>query len=125
MTQGSAEDSSCLVDVCKNAQASTECQDCVAAADKVKGDVPRVLINRERVGEGTPDLQRLGVGFGFNFGKGTFRDVLYLGDCDAGARELCELLGWTAELDSLIADAHKKELEAHNPMNPSASSSSL
>lgn len=89
-------------------------------ADKVKGDVPRVLINREKVGEGTPELQKLGIGFGFNFGEGNFRDVLFLGDCDNGARELCKALGWTAELDALIAEAHDKEHEAHNPMNPSA-----
>ena len=89
-------------------------------ADKVKGGVPRVLINREKVGEGTPELQKLGIGFGFNFGDSTTRDVLYLGDCDAGAKELCRLLGWEAELDSLIAEAHDKQHEAHNPMNPSA-----
>ena len=89
-------------------------------ADKVKGEVPRVLVNRERVGEGKPALQKLGIGFGFNFGEGNARDVLYLGDCDNGARQLCEHLGWTAELDSLIAEAGTKEHEAHNPMNPAA-----
>ena len=35
------------------------------------------------------------------------RDALYLGDCDAGVRQLCQLLGWEAELDALIADGRQ------------------
>lgn len=30
------------------------------------------------------------------------RDALFEGDCDAGVRELCRLLGWEDELDALI-----------------------
>ncbi|KAI9892720.1 MAG: Sir2 histone deacetylase Hst2 [Vezdaea aestivalis] len=44
---------------------------------------PRVLVNKERVG-------RLG---------GRVDDVLVLGDCDEGVRELVELLGWEDEVD--------------------------
>jgi hypothetical protein len=30
------------------------------------------------------------------------RDVLFLGDADDGVSQLCELLGWTAELEKLV-----------------------
>lgn len=33
------------------------------------------------------------------------RDALFLGDCDDGVRQLCQLLGWEAELDALLADS--------------------
>jgi NAD-dependent SIR2 family protein deacetylase len=46
----------------------------------VKPNVPRLLINRNRVGE---DL-------GLDFGEGT-TDVFYGGECDDGARRLCRL----------------------------------
>jgi hypothetical protein len=36
---------------------------------------------------------------------------LYLGDCDDGVRQLCELLGWQQELDALVA-AGRQQLEA-------------
>lgn len=52
---------------------------------QVKPLVPRLLINRERVGHwrdsGTP---------GENY-----RDVCWEGDCDEGAEELRKLLGWS------------------------------
>lgn len=48
-------------------------------------EVPRVLINLERVG-----------------GLGTRADdVLVLGDCDAGVRKLAAALGWEKELEAL------------------------
>jgi hypothetical protein len=55
------------------------------------------LINRERVGEGYPGVKQ-----GFNFGGGNRRDAFFKGECDAGVRELCRLLGWEQELDDLI-----------------------
>lgn len=50
-----------------------------------KDGVPRVLINQERVGGlgSRPD------------------DVLLLGDCDAGVRQLAQALGWLEELEAL------------------------
>ena len=30
------------------------------------------------------------------------RDALHLGDCDDAVRQLCELLGWSADLGALI-----------------------
>lgn len=53
--------------------------------DAVPEDVPRVLFNLERVGSlgTTPD------------------DVLCLGDCDSGVRELADALGWRDELEEM------------------------
>jgi hypothetical protein len=94
---------------------------CWCVADKVRSDVPRVLINRERVGEADPELKRLGVEHGFSFGEGNHRDVLYLGNCDDGTKELCKLLGWTEDLQKLIKENKTAEHEAHNPITKSPS----
>jgi NAD-dependent deacetylase sirtuin 2 len=57
---------------------------------------PRVLINRERVGEG---------GWrGFDFDAPGTTDLHFQGDCDDGVRELARLAGWGAELDALITE---------------------
>ena len=90
-------------------------------ADKVKKDVPRVLINREKVGEADPELAKArgyhGMGgHGFNFGEGNSRDVFYQGDCDAGVEKLCSLLGWSDDLHQLIKQSRNPEYKAHNPM---------
>ncbi|EOD17840.1 NAD-dependent deacetylase SIRT2, partial [Emiliania huxleyi CCMP1516] len=52
--------------------------------------VPRLLINRDRVGEH----------LGLDFASGT--DGWVGGDSDAAVRELASLLGWTAELEQLV-----------------------
>ncbi|KAL1982598.1 hypothetical protein VTN96DRAFT_1184 [Rasamsonia emersonii] len=51
----------------------------------VREGVPRVLVNREKVGSigGRPD------------------DVCILGDCDDGVRQLADALGWREELEAL------------------------
>jgi len=63
----------------------------------VREDVPRVLINLERVG---------GLG-------GRTDDVLLLGDCDTGVRKFADALGWRNELEKLWEetnpDASKRE----------------
>ncbi|KAL4947468.1 DHS-like NAD/FAD-binding domain-containing protein [Aspergillus filifer] len=63
---------------------------------KVKEDVPRVLINNEKTGD---------------MGSRP-RDILLLGSCDDGAREMARKLGWETELDELWREAlvRKKEL---------------
>ncbi|KDD76014.1 Sir2 family protein [Helicosporidium sp. ATCC 50920] len=74
--------------------------------DHVKLDVPRVLINREVVGEPDAALRRAGYAKGFDFSSPQrHRDVLMLGDCDDGCRELARLLNWEADLDARIAAA--------------------
>jgi NAD-dependent histone deacetylase SIR2 len=51
--------------------------------------VPRVLVNREKVGD---------------FGKRA-EDVCILGDCDDGVRKLADALDWTEEMESLWKEA--------------------
>lgn len=52
---------------------------------RTRDGVPRLLLNRERVGD---------------FGTRS-DDVVHLGDCDAGVRSLADALGWRKELDDL------------------------
>ena len=78
--------------------------------DQVPEGVPRLLINRERVGEVTQRAVN-GVsyrGLGFDFGESNYRDALYLGDCDEGASRLAGLLGWGEELEAMVKEAAEK-----------------
>ncbi|PVU92423.1 hypothetical protein BB559_003726 [Furculomyces boomerangus] len=64
---------------------------------RVKGNVPRALINREVVGLTIGDQE--GLCFEENDkSKRKVRDHLFLGDCDNGCIELAKLLGWDGEL---------------------------
>jgi hypothetical protein len=71
--------------------------------DRVGPAVPRLLVNRERVGEAAPELRALGYEKGFDFDAPGGRDALFLGDCDDGARALAEALGWAEDLEALVA----------------------
>jgi NAD-dependent SIR2 family protein deacetylase len=51
----------------------------------VSRDCPRILLNRERVG---------------NFLRIQSRDVFFEGDCDDGVRDICRLAGWETMLDN-------------------------
>nr|POE77965.1 nad-dependent protein deacetylase hst2-1 [Quercus suber] len=55
--------------------------------DMARPETPRVLVNKERVGD---------------FGR-MADDVLVLGDCDDGVRELAQACGWLEELEALWA----------------------
>jgi NAD+-dependent protein deacetylase sirtuin 2 len=51
--------------------------------DQVTRRTPRLLLNRERVGEVDPEIRKLAgvrVSRGFNFGEGNYRDALHLGN---------------------------------------------
>ncbi len=52
--------------------------------------VPRLLINRELVGDFDLDPET------------NVRDAAFLGDCDEGAKRLAALLGWEQELEALV-----------------------
>lgn len=67
---------------------------------KVRPDVPRLLINYERVGH----HKELEGGFRFDAAPGGAprRDVWFCGDCDGGVRRLAERLGWAPELEVLL-----------------------
>ena len=58
--------------------------------------VPRLLINRERVGEGDLFMNPRG----FDWASAT--DGFYGGDCDAAVGELCGMLGWEEELKRVL-----------------------
>ncbi|KAL4917465.1 DHS-like NAD/FAD-binding domain-containing protein [Aspergillus aurantiobrunneus] len=68
----------------------------------VSEGVPRVLINRERVGGmgSRPD------------------DVLILGDCDDGVRKLAQALGWGEELERLWEDANPNKNSREEELAP-------
>lgn len=59
----------------------------------VREEIPRILINLERVG---------GLGSRAD-------DVLLLGECDAGVRELADALGWLDELEDLFKQTKPSE----------------
>ncbi|KAJ3191917.1 NAD-dependent protein deacetylase sirtuin-2 [Irineochytrium annulatum] len=69
---------------------------------KVPESVPRLLINRDKVGEGGM------LGFNFSDTEGTGRDAVYLGDCDTGCERLAELLGWKDELKKMHDEGNAK-----------------
>ena len=53
--------------------------------------VPRLLINRELTGMATLPY----IGFDTTGQYADYRrDAVWLGDCDDGVEELCDLLGW-------------------------------
>ncbi|KAJ3360528.1 NAD-dependent protein deacetylase sirtuin-2 [Allomyces arbusculus] len=68
------------------------------AVDHARPSVPRVLINRERVGEKKHGF--LGMDFDGSCHR-YHRDVFIKGSCDDVVADLCELLGWTDELKAL------------------------
>ena len=71
---------------------------------RVGRHTPRLLVNRERVGErGTAGGRGLGRPFDFERAHAHSNDVLYQGDCDAGVRELAAALGWLHELERLCS----------------------
>ncbi|KAG0374002.1 NAD-dependent protein deacetylase sirtuin-2 [Mortierella sp. AD032] len=80
---------------------------------KVPTNCPRLLINREKAGE---DMH-LGFDFDDKWKYPIQRDALFLGNCDAGVRELAKLCGWEGELQAMfeagnIEMALAEELEA-------------
>jgi NAD-dependent deacetylase sirtuin 2 len=75
---------------------------------KVGHTVPRLLVNRERVGEDTGGVlspTRMTSSSGFQFDCPGTRDVFCEGDCDAGVSELVKLLGWEADLEALQCES--------------------
>ncbi|EFA06770.1 NAD-dependent protein deacetylase Sirt2-like Protein [Tribolium castaneum] len=70
--------------------------------DRVLDTCPRLLINREKVNNGSGIMAMFGFGAGFDFdGKNNTRDVAWIGDCDEGCQLLADKLGWGDELKKL------------------------
>ena len=84
---------------------SLKVQPFASLVGRVGSNVPRLLVNRERVGESEPMLDLLGLMSpgALNFEEGQYRDAEFLGDCDAGIAELVRRLGWQADLEALMA----------------------
>uniref|UniRef100_A0A6A7FRQ6 NAD-dependent protein deacetylase Sirt2-like isoform X1 n=2 Tax=Hirondellea gigas TaxID=1518452 RepID=A0A6A7FRQ6_9CRUS len=80
--------------------------------DNVPASCPRLLINREAVGESDSVMSMLQNLMGKSGGlqlksPHNTRDVALLGDCDDGCLLLAEKLGWKEELDELIVAGKK------------------
>ncbi|KJE92564.1 zinc finger protein [Capsaspora owczarzaki ATCC 30864] len=77
--------------------------------DLVGQRTPRLLINREKVGQADPMERMLGYRGGLDFDSiENVRDVAHLASCDDGFLELARLLGWEQELVSLVRDDHER-----------------
>lgn len=81
-------------------------------AGKVDNNTPRLLINRDKVGD--PNMfggfitKLLGLNPDFDSDSTNSRDVFFQTDCDQGCYELSALLGWEDELKRLIAEQNAK-----------------
>jgi len=64
--------------------------------EKVASGTPRLLINRERVGEYPYG--------GFDFSSSGSADIFFHGDCDVGCQQLAKLLKWESDLERLVGD---------------------
>ncbi|XP_061743565.1 NAD-dependent protein deacetylase sirtuin-3, mitochondrial isoform X2 [Nerophis ophidion] len=74
---------------------SLEVEPFASLAGAVRGSVPRLLINKDLVGP-------------FALRNGRLGDVVLLGDVVSGVQSLVDALGWTQELDALMANAAVK-----------------
>eukprot|EP01047_Picozoa_sp_COSAG01_P000614 COSAG01_NODE_12_length_41732_cov_160.472964_8_plen_388_part_00 len=92
---------------------SLQVQPFASIVNRVGAEVPRLLINREKVGEKRRGLLGMlrGTAEGFDFGEHNYRDALFLGDCDEGSRALASACGWGDELDRLCVGAYDELVE--------------
>ena len=78
-------------------------------AGKPSSSTPRLLINRDDVGDpnmfGSVLTSLLGLNPGFDSTQNM--NVFYRGDCDEGCMELCKILGWDEELVKLIESGNE------------------
>ena len=118
---------------------SLQVQPFASVINKVGSKVPRLLVNREIVGEKkggimamltgecTPysfgsahDVRTLqgrgrstGRTEGFDFAEASnYRDAIHLGDCDAGSRALAAGCGWQQELERMCIEGYDALLQA-------------
>ncbi|KAJ2076614.1 NAD-dependent protein deacetylase sirtuin-2 [Coemansia sp. RSA 988] len=89
---------------------SLQVQPFASLTNRVRDSVPRLLINRERVGEAK--MRSQGFDFDGRLGRKTLhRDALVLGDCDEACLRFSDCLGWTEELVRL----RQKFMVRHKP----------
>ncbi|KAJ8611886.1 hypothetical protein CTAYLR_005814 [Chrysophaeum taylorii] len=70
--------------------------------DLVAPTTPRLLVNRDRVGENLPFKNTVASGFDFSENATLPRDVFYRGDADDAAFALADFIGWREDLDALV-----------------------
>ncbi|CAK8673885.1 unnamed protein product [Clavelina lepadiformis] len=105
---------------------SLKVQPFASLVGSVRDTTPRLLINREKCGDLDPFMALMGFGGGMDFeSDNAYRDVAWLGDCDEGCKELCSLLGWQEELETLVKTEHEQinketktqSLKSNSPKN--------
>ncbi|KAI1903952.1 hypothetical protein AGOR_G00000700 [Albula goreensis] len=84
---------------------SLEVEPFASLAGAVRGSVSRLLINRDLVGP-------------FAWGNPRYNDVAELGDVVGGVRKLADALGWTQELDALMAAEGEKTMRKNEDFEP-------
>lgn len=81
-------------------------------ANKVDYNVPRLLINKDDVGDpnmlGSALTSLLGLNPNFNKMSNAHRDVFYQGDCDEGCMELVYEMGWDHDLKEMIMQKNRE-----------------
>ncbi|KAM4698869.1 NAD-dependent protein deacetylase sirtuin-2 [Discoglossus pictus] len=86
---------------------SLQVQPFASLVSKVNSKTPRLLINKEKTGEGDSLFGLLGFGGGMDFdSEKAYRDVAWLGNCDDGCLALADFLGWKGELEALVKKEH-------------------
>jgi NAD+-dependent protein deacetylase sirtuin 2 len=79
-------------------------------AGKVSSNCPRLLINRDKVGNpnmlGSFLTNILGLNPDFDTDGENLRDVWFEGDCDEGCLQLAKLIGWEDDLTVLINNSN-------------------
>lgn len=86
---------------------SLQVQPFASLVGKVPSKTPRLLINKEKTGQGDSFFGLLGLGGGMDFDSDkAYRDVAWLGHCDDGCLALAEFLGWKAELEEMVKKEH-------------------
>lgn len=87
---------------------SLKVQPFASLVGQVGSDIPRLLINREKVGEQMGGIMGMLTGDteGFDFSENNYRDAYFLGDCDAGSRALARACGWADELEQACVSAY-------------------
>ncbi|KYO48947.1 NAD-dependent protein deacetylase sirtuin-2 [Alligator mississippiensis] len=104
---------------------SLQVQPFASLVSRVPAKTPRLLINKEKTGQSDFCLSLLGYGPGLDFDSDkAYRDVAWLGDCDAGCAALAELLGWKTELQELVKREHAAiDTKSQQPPRDSAAGS--
>ncbi|XP_038622960.1 NAD-dependent protein deacetylase sirtuin-2 isoform X2 [Tachyglossus aculeatus] len=86
---------------------SLQVQPFASLVNKAPLRTPRLLINKEKTGQSDPFLGLMGFGGSMDFdSEKAYRDVAWIGDCDAGCAALADLLGWKKELEELVRREH-------------------